>query len=235
MEDLDEELKMREKEEENLEMDLQEDKNSSVSAQQEEKSFAKDEEEEEDVTPSSFGSVTQDEDPRKNDQKGNRPAGAPFSASSLSFASCSLLSTVPSRLQQSFLTWKKRLPQNATPSLCVESPNDLSGMVDSVSFPPVLGQKGRLRAESCADQRIQATNHSIGKMSRLHSLSRILSHPSASVNPGENLKKPRKQRHPWLHAAPERDSDSILSLHTQLYYLESYTNTIKYEPLPLLN
>jgi len=142
---------------------------------------------------------------------------------------------VPSRLQQSFLTWKKRLPQKATPSLCVESPNDLSGMVNSVSFPPVLGQKGRLRAESCADQRIQATNHSIGKMSRLHSLSRILSHPSASVNPRENLKKPRKQRHPWLHAAPERDSDSILSLHTQLYYLESYTNTIKYEPLPLLN
>ncbi|KAJ6906574.1 hypothetical protein NC652_024098 [Populus alba x Populus x berolinensis] len=240
MEDLDEELKMREKEEEEkVETGLQGEENTFVSAQQEEKPLAKDEEEEEeeeeDVTPSSFGSVTQDEDPRKNDQKGNRPAGAPFSASSLSLASCSLLSTVPSRLQQSFLTWKKRLPQKATPSLCVESPNDLSGMVNSVSFPPVLGQKGRLRAERCADQRIQATNHSIGKMSRLHSLSRILSHPSASVNPRENLRKPRKQRHPWLHAAPERDSDSILSLHTQLYYLESYTNTIKYESLPLLN
>jgi len=78
VEDLDEDLKMREKEEKNLEMDLQEDKNSSVSAQQEEKSFAKDEEEEEDVTPSSFGSVTQDEDPTKNDGKGNRSAGAPF-------------------------------------------------------------------------------------------------------------------------------------------------------------
>ena len=102
MEDLDEELKMREKEEENLEMDLQEDKNSSVSAQQEEKSFAKDEEEEEDVTPSSFGSVTQDEDPTKNDGKGNRSVGAPFSTSSLSFASCNLLSTVSSRPRYSF-------------------------------------------------------------------------------------------------------------------------------------
>lgn len=102
MEDLDEELKVREKEEENLEMDLQEDKNSSVSVQQEEKSFAKDEEEEEDVTPSSFGSVTQDEDPTKNDGKGNRSVGAPFSTSSLSFASCSLLSTVSSRPRYSF-------------------------------------------------------------------------------------------------------------------------------------
>ena len=139
---------------------------------------------------------------------------------------------VPSRLQQSFLVWKKRLPQMATPFLCVENPNDLSGMVNSVSFPPVLGQRGgRLRAESCADQRFQATNHSIGKMSQLHSLSRILSHRSASENPRENLKRPRKQRRPWLHAAPERDSDSILSLHTQLYCLESYTNTIEYEPL----
>ncbi|KAI5592585.1 hypothetical protein POPTR_004G188432v4 [Populus trichocarpa] len=148
MEDLDEELKMREKEEENLEMDLQEDKNSSVSAQQEEKSFAKDEEEEEDVTPSSFGSVTQDEDPTKNDGKGNRSAGAPFSTSSLSFAPCSLLSTVPSRLQQSFLAWKNRLPQKAAPSLCVVSSNDPSGMFNLVSLPPVLGQKGRLRIES---------------------------------------------------------------------------------------
>ncbi|KAG5239255.1 protein TIC [Salix suchowensis] len=244
MEDLDEELKMREKEEEEkVETGLQEEENTFGSAQHEEKPLAKDddddeeeEEEEEDVTPSSFGSVTQDEDPTKNDQKGNRPGGAPFSASSLSFASCSLLSTVPSRLQQSFLVWKKRLPQMATPSLCVENPNDLSGMVNSVSFPPVLGQRGgRLRAESCADQRFQATNHSIGKMSQLHSLSRILSHRSASENPRENLKRPRKQRRPWLHAAPERDSDSILSLHTQLYRLESYTDTIEYEPLPPIN
>lgn len=147
MEDLDEELKVREKEEENLEMDLQEDKNSSVSVQQEEKSFAKDEEEEEDVTPSSFGSVTQDEDPTKNDGKGNRSVGAPFSTSSLSFASCSLLSTVPSRLQLSFLAWKNRLPQKAAPSLCVVSSNDPSGMFNLVSFPPVLGRKGWLRIE----------------------------------------------------------------------------------------
>ncbi|KAL3580936.1 hypothetical protein D5086_018771 [Populus alba] len=115
MEDLDEELKMREKEEEEkVEIGLQGEENTFVSAQQEEKPLAKDEEEEEeeegggrgedeeDVTPSSFGSVTQDEDPRKNDQKGNRPAGAPFSASSLSLASCSLLSTVSSKLHEFF-------------------------------------------------------------------------------------------------------------------------------------
>ena len=104
MEDLDEELKMREKEEEEkVETGLQEEENTFGSAQHEEKPLAKDddeeeEEEEDDFTPSSFGSVTQDEDPIKNDQKGNRPAGAPFSASSLSFASFSLLSTVSSKL-----------------------------------------------------------------------------------------------------------------------------------------
>ncbi|KDP34372.1 hypothetical protein JCGZ_11255 [Jatropha curcas] len=227
IEDMDEELKMQEKEEEEkAAMDLQEEEDTSASPTQDQKPMAEEEEEgeeeededEEDFTPSSFGSVTRDEGPTKKDQKGNGPGETPFSSCTLSFASSSILSSVPCRLQQSFLVWKNRLQQKPTPPLQVESTDVLSGRVSSVTFPTIIGQKGSLRAKSYVNQRFRPRNYSSGKTSQLHSLSRILSSPSASVNPKKRLKVSRKQSHTWLHAAPETDSDSILSLHSQVLF-----------------
>ncbi|XP_057989895.1 protein TIC 100 isoform X1 [Hevea brasiliensis] len=240
IEDMDEELKMQEKEEERAEIGLQEEGDSSVSPDQDQRSVVQEEEEAEDeeddedddITPSSFGSVSQDEGPTKNDQKGKRPGETPFSSCSLSFASSSLLSAVPSGLQKSFLAWKNRLPQKSTSSLPAEGPNVLPGEVNSVSFPAIIGQKGSLKAKSNVNQMFRSRNRSIGKMS-LHSLSRILLCPPASREPEKRLKISRKQSHAWLHAAPERDSDIILSLHTQVYCLESQAETTTCEPLSL--
>ncbi|KAF2300736.1 hypothetical protein GH714_015432 [Hevea brasiliensis] len=140
--------------------------------------------------------------------------------------------SVPSGLQKSFLAWKNRLPQKSTSSLPAEGPNVLPGEVNSVSFPAIIGQKGSLKAKSNVNQMFRSRNRSIGKMS-LHSLSRILLCPPASREPEKRLKISRKQSHAWLHAAPERDSDIILSLHTQVYCLESQAETTTCEPLSL--
>ncbi|KAF3455102.1 hypothetical protein FNV43_RR05550 [Rhamnella rubrinervis] len=113
IEDVDEELKMREKEEQKkMEMGEQETEATHALANQDEKAPVKEEgdeeededeeeeedEEEDDAAPSSFGSVSGDQKPSKNDPKGSKPRQSPFSASSLSFASSSLVSGVSSKL-----------------------------------------------------------------------------------------------------------------------------------------
>lgn len=104
IEDMDDDLKMREKEEEKkVEMGLLEEEDTSALANQDERSAVEEEaveeeeeEEEDDVEPSSFGSVTADQDTGRNGQKGKKPGEPPFSTSSLSFASSSLVSGVSS-------------------------------------------------------------------------------------------------------------------------------------------
>ena len=113
IEDMDEDLKMREKEEEKkVEMGLQEEEDAlanqddersavekeAVEEEEEEEDAVEEEEEEEeeDVEPSSFGSVTADQDTGRNGQKGKKPGEPPFSTSSLSFASSNLVSGVSS-------------------------------------------------------------------------------------------------------------------------------------------
>ncbi|KAM1116076.1 hypothetical protein TB2_006534 [Malus domestica] len=80
IEDVDGELKRREKEEEKVEMGLQEEEDTSAaSAKQDEKPLVEEDEDEEeeedededDVAPSSFGSATADQDATKNGQRGN--------------------------------------------------------------------------------------------------------------------------------------------------------------------
>jgi hypothetical protein len=114
IEDMDEDLKMREKEEEKkVEMGLQEEEDTSALANQDDERSAvekeaveegeeeeEEEEEEEDVEPSSFGSVTADQDTGRNGQKGKKPGEPPFSTSSLSFASSSLVSGVSSNFSR---------------------------------------------------------------------------------------------------------------------------------------
>ncbi|XVF69096.1 hypothetical protein PTKIN_Ptkin11bG0053000 [Pterospermum kingtungense] len=237
IEDMDEELKRKEREEEKrVEMDLQEEEDTSVVANQGEKATKEkededideqeedeEEEEDDDGPPSSFGSVAADQGQIKNDQKGKKPGESPFSSSSLSFASCSLVSAVPSTLRKSILSLKQgRLPLKSHPTANVENSDNLFKTIDSVSFPPVLGHKGRLRA---LKQEHQKLKHSSGQKSQLHSLCKILSCPSAIANTRSSQRRPRKNNQFELHAAPMKYSDSILSLHIPVCYLESHIDT----------
>ncbi|GAV61792.1 MORN domain-containing protein, partial [Cephalotus follicularis] len=228
IEDMDEELKIREKEEEEkVELGLQEDEDSSSLSKQEKATTEEDEEEEEeeddDVTPSSFGSVTADEDPTKKEYKGSKPRESPFSTLSLSFLSRSLILAVPSGLQQSFTLWKAgRQPSEPPPPSCADRSSPILETVSSVSFPLGFSRKARVRAMSQALPKFRAQNNSHRRSSQLHSISRILS-SSASVDPQRCLKQPRAQGGFWLHAAPEGESDSILSLHSTVLYLDSCT------------
>ncbi|KAG6692220.1 hypothetical protein I3842_10G103700 [Carya illinoinensis] len=244
IEDMDEELKMREKEEEKkVEVDLQDEEDTSALNNQDERSALEQEEEVEeeeededdvDVAPSSFGSVGTDKDLTKNNQKGNKPGKSPFSTSSLSFASSSLISGVPLMLQRSFLAWKKgRTGLRAASPLGVEAPSGLPETVNSVSFPPFLGSRGRLRAVVEDGGKVQVQSHSNVRLSQLHSLSQILSRSSGSVKSKRSLTEARRMSNGWLHKAPVRDFDSILSLHTPEHYLEPYRKTICGEPMSL--
>ncbi|MBA0847700.1 hypothetical protein Goshw_021683, partial [Gossypium schwendimanii] len=239
IEDMDEELKKKEKEEEKkMEMGLLEDEDTSVVANLEDKAIPKDdvdkvvdeeedgeeeeeeEEEEEDddddVTPSSFGSVA-------GNQKEKKPREPPFSSSSLLFASCSLVSAVPSTLRESILALKQRgLPLKSHPPSSVESASDPLKIIDSVSFPLVLGHKGRLRAFKQDHQKFQPQNQSRGKKSQLHSLCKILSCPSTTTR--SRVRRPGNLNRSELHVAPKKYSD-ILSLHIPVCYLESYPDT----------
>lgn len=137
-------------------------------------------------------------------------------------------------LQQSFLSWKKgRSTLKTIPSSCVECPTSLLEMVDSVSFPPALSSRGRLRAKGPKHGKDQALSRSNGRLSQLRSLSQILSRSSASVKSKRSLTEQCPWSHGWLHKAPESDFESLLSLHTTLQYFESYRETMCGEPLPL--
>ncbi|KAK8489475.1 hypothetical protein V6N13_018975 [Hibiscus sabdariffa] len=239
MEDYDEELKKKEEEEEKKMELLEDEEDTSVLAIHEEKAIPKDdvhkgvneEEEEEDeedddddddddVTPSSFGSVAAD-------QRRKKPWEPPFSSSSLSFASCSLVSAVPSTLRQSILSLKQgKLPLKSHPPSHVESNNEALQIIDAVSFPPVLVQKVRLRAVKQDHRKFQPQSRSSGKKSQLHSLCKILSCPSTTTS--GRLRQPRNLSCFELHAAPENYSDNILSLHIPVCCLGTYADTIRY-------
>ncbi|XP_050235113.1 protein TIC 100 isoform X2 [Mercurialis annua] len=227
IEDMDDELKMQEEEEEEekaAELDLLEKEDISTLPTQaqkpinEEEEGAEEEEEEEDeddAAPSSFGSVVQDGDPTKRDQKEKKPGESPFSSCTLSLPSCTFLSAIPSGIQRSFSAWKNRLPQKPYLDLPAE-----------VSFPTRIGQKGSLRAKGCTNEKLGLSHYSNGNVSQLRSLSRILSNSSAYENPKRRLKMPlRQENRIWLHTAPVGDLDKLLSLHSQVCSSESHTET----------
>lgn len=74
--------------------------------------------------------------------------------------------------------------------------------VDSVSFLRMIGQKGRLKAVGKTHEKIKA------------SMSQTRSCFMVSANSRSGLKEQRVSGDVWLHATPERDLDSILSLHS---------------------
>ncbi|XP_009616747.1 protein TIC 100 isoform X2 [Nicotiana tomentosiformis] len=158
MEDMDDELKrMQEEEEKKVEMGIQEEDDILLSEptdnvektwaeKKEDEEEEEEEEDEEEVTASSFGSVDNLSSAKKDGKTGN----APFGASSLSFAACSLVSAVPSNLLHTFTAWKegKLRPKPSplfTPSSIHELPKEQQAP-GTISFPYAVSKNGRLSA-----------------------------------------------------------------------------------------
>ncbi|KAK7402078.1 hypothetical protein VNO78_14057 [Psophocarpus tetragonolobus] len=241
IEDMEELLRRREKEEEMKEkmglLDEDEDDDVTSVTKQDEKAPAKveeeapanveeeddedeDDEDEDNSAQSSFGSVEQGQ---TTDQPKGRPGKSPFSASSLTFASCSLISAVPFKLQQSFSFWNKgRSKVESVPPPCIDRFCNMK-TVDSVSFQPVTGL-GSLKAVGKTHGKVKARSSLGGKFLGVHSQTR--SHLLASENSKSSLKESRVSRAMWLHAAPERDLDRILSLHSPLYNFEQHREIV---------
>ncbi|KAG4981030.1 hypothetical protein AAZX31_12G171100 [Glycine max] len=174
-----------------------------------------DDEDDDNSAQSSFGSVEQGQ---TTDQQKGKPGKSPFSASSLAFASSSLISAVPAKLQLSFSFWNKgRSKPESVPPPCTDRLSNMK-TVDSVNFRPVTSQNGSLKAVGKTHGKVKTRSSLGGKFLGVHSQTR--SHMLASANSRSNLKEPRVSSDMWLHAAPERDLDSILSLHSSLYYFE---------------
>ncbi|KAE9585798.1 hypothetical protein Lal_00010300 [Lupinus albus] len=181
-----------------------------------------DEEEEDDVAQSSFGSVEQEQ---TTDQQKGKPGKAPFSTSSLAFASSSLISVVPSKLLKSFSFWNKGGSKPELISPIYIDRFSKAKTVDSVSFRPLIGQKCSLKAVGQTHGKVNTRSYSGRKLLDVHRLSQSRSCFLASEKSKNNLKAPRVSSDMWLHAAPERDLDSILSLHSTIYDFEEHRKT----------
>ncbi|XP_052201679.1 protein TIC 100 [Diospyros lotus] len=223
IEDMDEELKGIQKEEENKakkglqeeedivppEATSQEPKTSPAAEEDEGQEEEEEEEDEDDITPASFGSVIEDQDSTKDDREEKKPGKSPFSSSTLSLASCSLVSpssivsTVPPQLQHLFTMWKDgKSPLEPSPA-CPPSPKPPSG---SVSFPNTTGQCGKLRA---ARQTYCQVKQISSKRLRNFSIQ------NTRLKSRRNLGHSNPPSCKWPYAATEEDLH-ILSLHTSL-------------------
>ncbi|KAL8140377.1 hypothetical protein V2J09_006398 [Rumex salicifolius] len=175
------------------------------------------EEDDEDAAPSSFGTVSADQDSITAERKGNGSRKSPFST--LSFSSPTVISTIPSRIHQSFLSWKKKtIPQK----ICNSSDASISLLESSrtVSFHTAPTQKNlRIRATIPPGQELRA-HHNPRRRAYLRSgLLKM------------HQKEPRSWNIDWLHVLPQTDSDCILSLHipTDLHHLDPNMGTAKAE------
>ncbi|CAJ1955801.1 unnamed protein product [Sphenostylis stenocarpa] len=179
-----------------------------------------DDEDEDTSAQSSFGSVEQGQ---TTDQRKGKPGKSPFFTLSLAFASSSLISAVPSKLQQSFsFLNKRRSKPESAPLTNIDRGSNMK--VHSISFRPLTSQKGGFKAVGKTHGKVKATSSVRGKFLEVHSQTR--SHLLASANSRSSLKGPRGSSDMWLHAAPERDLDSILSLHSSLYNFEQRRDSV---------
>ncbi|KAL5081870.1 hypothetical protein RYX36_010291 [Vicia faba] len=218
IEDMEELFRRREKEErKKSELGLPDEDDTVSVAKQDGKARVDEEEEddeddEDDIAPSSFGSI---EPEQKTDQQKEKPGKSPFSTSSLAFASSSLISAVPSKLQQSFTFWNKvgSKPGLIPPAQRTDRTSDVK-TVSSVSFPPATGQKGRLKATGKTQEKAEARSYLGGKFLEVSAMSQTRSCYMASASSKSISKEQRRSGDVWLHSAPERDLDSVLSLNS---------------------
>ncbi|PIA54774.1 hypothetical protein AQUCO_00900983v1 [Aquilegia coerulea] len=224
VEDMDSELERKQKEEEKK-VDIEEkdeietsydpnDRDGTNSAEEDEV----EEDDEDDGAPTSFGSVIADQDSTKNGN-GNKPRKSPFAATSLLFGSSGLVSTVPFKLQESFLSWKNgRCATTVTPP---SSPQNSIGLVEPsslVSFPREHTKHKSLKAVG----RKQVTPHKTNvRLSQLHSLSQVLSSAQASTQQSKHPGKQKSLGHK-TQVTPEMYFHTILSMHVPIHCLENY-------------
>jgi hypothetical protein len=133
---------------------------------------------------------------------------------------------VPSKLQQSFPFWNKvGSKPGLVPAQHIDHISDVK-TAGSVSFPPVIGQKGRLKAVGKAHEKVESRSYSGGRFLEASSMSQTRPCYTTSKS---NSKERRMSGNMWLHAAPERDLDNILSLHSASSMYNFYPN-IQREP-----
>ena len=87
---------------------------------------------------------------------------------------------------------------------------------DSVSFPLVIGQKRSLKATGQTYGRVKVKSHSDKKCFKV----RNQCHSLDSSSFRNKLEEPTMKGTKWLHTAPDRDLDGVLSLHTQVHNLK---------------
>ncbi|KAG9459117.1 hypothetical protein H6P81_003625 [Aristolochia fimbriata] len=189
----------------------------------ESESDEEDGEEQDEESPANFGSVFEVEatkDIAKDDRKdkGTKPRGSPFSASSLSFASASLASAITFNLHESLRGWKKRRRQSNTTELLTgsqELSNSSSPMnANLVTFPQLYAPYLSLKALQDHPKFLKKTN----KNSQLQMLAKVISGPQASSRSKTSLPtKELSNLNPKLASEPEEDLRWILSLHTPLH------------------
>ncbi|XP_031401384.1 protein TIC 100 [Punica granatum] len=237
IEDMDEELKEREKEEQRkAEMGLQEEEDETSEltkdegkasleveeAEEAEEGEEDEEEEEDDSALSSFGTVGNNQEKPKNGQKRSKPEDSPFAASSLGFASSSLISAVSSTVQQSFSSWKQ-IQSRANSSFKVSWV--LPQPVGTVTCPRPIHQSGNLKAARQECWRFQKGITSDRSSSRMRSLSRIIASHPGPIKSTRRPMEPRVRDFKWLHEAPDGELSRILSLHDQVNRLESHLDS----------
>lgn len=228
IEDMEEELKRKEKEEEKkvemglLDEDVTSSTNLDKKASFEEEGEEEDDEDEDvdDAPPSSFGSVSADQDPSK-DQKPNKPRDSPFSTASLHFASSTPVSGVPSRLIQSIFPWTKgRSTLKVSPSSCAGR-DCSSESLHSVCFPRMPSAKGSLKAIVPSKWQNKSRIHLTQKKPLLRPRAESRPYHLVSLNP-DRLTLCDNQ-----FAETGGISHSILSWHTPLDDLKSFADTTK--------
>ncbi|KAJ6790537.1 protein TIC 100 [Iris pallida] len=192
LEDRENELKMEQKEEEKRTAAVKD--NDQVSGEAAEYD-ADSEDEDDDGAPTSFGTVQQAE----TDKSENKSAKSPFSSLTLSVASPGLISLVPSKLQNSFLSWEKARYRPFIPDV-TSNQNEILMGDQMKSHLVTFRSSSRGRANLKVVQRIQIPRRNYG--SKLRPLSRILS--------SEQTRRNSEIDH-GSNGAPH--SLSILSLH----------------------
>lgn len=133
---------------------------------------------------------------------------------------------VPSKLQQSFTFWNKVGSKSGlvVPAQRIDRTSDVK-TVASVSFPPLTGQKGRLKATGKTHEKVEARSYLGGKFLEVSSMSQTRSCYMASASSKSNSKEQRRNGGAWLHSAPKRDLDSVLSLNSISSVNNFYPNT----------
>ncbi|KAJ0266586.1 Protein TIC 100 [Hirschfeldia incana] len=159
-----------------------------------------DSDDDDDLGPSSFGSVDK------------RSRTSPFSASSLSFASCGLFPAVQSRLESSFVAWKQHRAEPSKNLIQgINKAADNNASASSIHFPPLSSNKAGLKMGKASNPGCIQRRSSRSSQTQLLSLSRLLSSNASCSSHDRSFGEDQG----WLWKAPVEEMDAVLSLQVQ--------------------